>query len=246
MVMSMGGSRLNLVDDLGMSSASLAPPLPPHYLDLNSWPRRDAFEYFRSFDKPYFNICTRLDVARLKLAVKACGVGTLTLAYHYLALRLSNEHEPFRYRLEGGRVRIYDVIHGGTTVLRDDDSFGFAYLHHAANYPAFCAQAGAAIEAAKVRQAGFEPRVEMTDVVHFTTLPWLHFSSFSHARNWKREDAVPKISFGRIDRDAQAEGPRLWLPLSVEVHHALMDGLHVGRYVQAFEAALLAPDAWLA
>jgi chloramphenicol O-acetyltransferase type A len=26
----------------------------------------------------------------------------------------------------------------------------------------------------------------------------------------------------------------------------LMDGLHVGRYVQAFEAALLAPQAWLA
>jgi chloramphenicol O-acetyltransferase type A len=213
-----------------------------HYLDLSTWPRRDAFEYFRSFDKPYFNICTRLDVARLKPAVKARGVGTLTLAYHHLALRLANSHEPFRYRLEGGRVRIHDVIHGGTTVLRDDDSFGFAYLNHAANYAAFCAQAGAAIMAAKVRQAGFEPRVEMTDVVHFTTLPWLHFSSFSHARNWQREDAVPKISFGRID----AEGARLWLPLSVEVHHALMDGLHVGRYVQAFEAALLAPEAWLA
>jgi chloramphenicol O-acetyltransferase type A len=230
-----GGGEL--VDDLGMSTPDLV-----HYLDLSSWPRRDAFDYFRSFDKPYFNICTRLDVARLKPAVKARGVGSLTLAYHYLALRLANEHASFRYRLEGGQVRIHSVIHGGTTVLRDDDSFGFAYLHHAPNYAAFCAQAGAAINAAKVRQAGFEPRVEMTDVVHFTTLPWLHFSSFSHARNWKREDAVPKISFGRID----AEGARLWLPLSVEVHHALMDGLHVGRYVQAFEAALLAPEAWLA
>jgi chloramphenicol O-acetyltransferase type A len=32
----------------------------------------------------------------------------------------------------------------------------------------------------------------------------------------------------------------------VEVHHALMDGLHVGRYVQALEAAMAEPMAWLA
>jgi DNA polymerase-4 len=31
----------------------------------------------------------------------------------------------------------------------------------------------------------------------------------------------------------------------VEVHHALMDGLHLGRYVQDVEAALLQPQRWL-
>ena len=44
---------------------------------------------------------------------------------------------------------------------------------------------------------------------------------------------------------AQAPAEHRWMPPSVEVHHALMDGLHVGRYVQAFEAALAAPEAWL-
>jgi chloramphenicol O-acetyltransferase type A len=29
------------------------------------------------------------------------------------------------------------------------------------------------------------------------------------------------------------------------VHHALMDGVHVGRYVQDFEAMLQEPHAWL-
>jgi len=53
---------------------------------------------------------------------------------------------------------------------------------------------------------------------------------------------VPQLAFGRTDVD----GARLWLPFSVEVHHALMDGLHVGRYVQGLEAALLQPRRWLA
>ena len=77
--------------------------------------------------------------------------------------------------------------------------------------------------------------------MYFTALPWLHFTSFSHARRWGQEDAIPRFAFGRAD----ADGARLWMPFSVEVHHALMDGVHVGRYVQDFEAALREPQAWL-
>jgi len=31
------------------------------FLDLESWPRRRTFEYFRGYDKPYFNLCTSLE-----------------------------------------------------------------------------------------------------------------------------------------------------------------------------------------
>jgi chloramphenicol O-acetyltransferase type A len=35
------------------------------------------------------------------------------------------------------------------------------------------------------------------------------------------------------------------MALSIEVHHALMDGLHVGRLVQALEARLQDPARWV-
>ncbi len=208
------------------------------YLDTANWVRRDAFEFFRVFDKPYFNVCTRVDVARLKAAASGVGAG-LTLACYFTALRLANAHAPFRYRLEGARVRVHEQVHGSTTVLREDgESFGFAYLEHDAEFAAFVAQAGAAIDAARSGPAVFEPRSDEQALIHLTSLPWLHFSSFSHARNWGREDSIPKLAFGRVE----AEGDRLWMPLSVEVHHALMDGVHVGRFVQAFEEALREPS----
>jgi chloramphenicol O-acetyltransferase type A len=209
------------------------------YLDTATWPRRAAFVYFSGFDKPYFNLCTRVDVAPLKAAL--AGRGGLMLACHFIALRLANEQQPFRLRLEGGRVRVHTVVHGSTTVLRSDDSFGFADLDHDTDFPRFAARSAAAIAAARVPGTAFEPRVDAAAVLHFTTLPWVHFTSFSHARNWGREDAVPKIAFGRIDTD----GARAWMPLSVEVHHALMDGVHAGRFVEGFEAALREPLAWL-
>jgi len=211
-------------------------------LDTTTWARRDAFDYFRGFDKPFFNVCVRLDVARLK-AVLAPQGGGLSLACYFIALRLANQQEPFRLRIVAGQVHVHDVVHGSTTVLRaDDDSFGFADLAYSDDFARFAARARAAIEGARTARAAFEPKPDDAARVHFTTLPWLHFTSFSHARNWGREDSVPKLAFGR----AEPDGEHLWMPMSVEVHHALMDGLHVGRFVQAFEAALRTPDDWIA
>lgn len=210
-------------------------------LDLERWPRRAAFDFFRGFDKPYFSICTRVDVAPLKAALGRSKAGGLGLACYHAALRLAHEVEPFRYRLADGRVRVLDRVDGSTTVLRGDDSFGFAYLDYDPDFDTFVAAAGAAIAAVRDGAAAFEPRRDEQALLHFTTLPWVHFTSFSHARNWGREDSVPKLAFGR----AEPDGARLWMPLSVEVHHALMDGVHLGRYVQRFEALLAAPEAWL-
>ena len=210
----------------------------PVYLDIDAWARRDAFAHFRDFDKPYFSVCTRFDVAALQDATRAAGA-SFSLACHFIALRLANLSEPFRYRLEAGRVRIHPVVHASTTVLRDDGSFAFALFEHEQGFARFAERAVRA--KAVACGGGFEPRVDDQALLHFTTLPWVHFSSFSHARNWGREDAVPKFAFGRID----ADGPRRWMPLSLEVHHALMDGLQLGEYLQAFEAALRRPQDWL-
>jgi chloramphenicol O-acetyltransferase type A len=210
------------------------------YLDLDRWPRRASFDYFRAFDKPYFNICTRLDLTAL-VALKARLPGGLSLACHHLVLRLANEIEPFRYRLDSGRVRVLDVVHGSMAVLRSDDSIAFAYLDYHAGHAAFVAQAEPRLRAVQRGEVPFDPGLDQTALVHFTTLPWIDFSSFSHARNWRREDSVPKVAFGRLQR----EGDRWAMAMSVEVHHALMDGLHVGRLVQALEQRLQAPADWL-
>lgn len=213
----------------------------PRYIDLDRWPRRGAFEHFSRFDKPYFNVCTRVDVAPLKAAVAGSG-GGISLACAFLALKLANASEPFRLRMEAGRVRVFDQVRGSTTVLRDDESIVFAYLDAAGGWREFVAQASASIAAARDPGSSFDPRLDDPALIHLTTLPWVHFTSFSHARNWGREDSVPKLAFGRL----AADGERLWMPLSVEVHHGLMDGLHVGRFIEAFEAAAAAPATWLA
>jgi chloramphenicol O-acetyltransferase type A len=212
----------------------------PRSLDLNTWARRDAFEFFRNFDKPYFNVTTQLDATAL-VALRGRPHFTNFLGYHYLALRIANEIEPFRYRLENGRVVIHEVIHGGTTVLMPNETFSFSYFDYHEDFRVFAIEAARAIEAVRSGDGAFSPRDDHHAVIHFTTLPWVSFTSFSHARNWGREDSVPKIAFGKFKQ----ENDRVLLPISVEVHHALMDGLHVGRFLARLEEMLLEPQIYL-
>jgi chloramphenicol O-acetyltransferase type A len=207
------------------------------FLDVTNWARRDLFEFFRGYDKPYFNVCTQLDVTRLLALLGKRPGASVSLAYHYLALRTANEIEPFRYRLRDGKVLVYEVIHGATTVLLANESFAFAYFDYTADYGKFTVDAQRVITEVQ-REGVFRARAS-DDLIHFTTLPWVSFTSFSHARNSGHEDSVPKISFGKFTN----EGRRVLMPFSVEVHHALMDGLHVGRYLSRLEEKLADPES---
>jgi chloramphenicol O-acetyltransferase type A len=215
--------------------------LMAQYLDVSTWARRDVFEFYRGFDKPYFNICARLDVTGLLEFLRRRPNVSVSLTYHYFALRMANEIEPFRYRLRKGKVFVHDVIHGGTTVLLPNETFTLAYFEYQENFEEFISEAERAIKETQSGNGAFRPRAR-DDMVHFTTLPWVSFTSFSHARNWGQEDSVPKIAFGKFT----SENERTLLPISVEVHHALVDGLHVGRYLTRLEEALAEPEAYLA
>lgn len=209
----------------------------PEYLDVENWARRDLFEFFRSYENPYFNICTRLDITAASAYLRPHTSISISLALHYAALRAANETEPFRYRLENGKVIVYEVVHGGTIVLQPNESFNFAYFDYYEDFGKFIADAQHSVNEAGQVNRPLQPDPS-ENRLHFTVLPWLAFSSFAHARNFGREESIPKIAFGKFVK----ENGRTLVPFSVEVHHALMDGLHVGRYVSRTQELLDTPE----
>jgi chloramphenicol O-acetyltransferase type A len=56
-----------------------------------------------------------------------------------------------------------------------------------------------------------------------------------HAMNYINPDSVPRIVWGKYFRQ---EG-KIMLPLSVQAHHALVDGKQIGMYFEQFEKAIV-------
>ena len=213
----------------------------PHYIDLESWPRRQLFDFYLPFDKPFFNVCTRLDITNLIDELTKRERAGIALTYHYFALRAANEIEPFRYRLRQGRVLVHDVINGATTLLLPNETFTIVHFDYKESYGEFMEGATRAVEEMRAGDGAFRPRHEDDARIHCTTLPWIAFTSFSHARRRMPEDSIPKIAFGKFMKESE----RTFMPVSVEVHHSLVDGLHVGRYLEQMEEMLAKPEAYL-
>jgi len=70
------------------------------------------------------------------------------------------------------------------------------------------------------------------NVIHFSAIPWLNFTSLSHARNMTFPDSCPKISFGKM---MVSEDGKRTMPMSIHVHHGLMDAMHVAQMTDYFQ-----------
>ncbi len=163
------------------------------YLDLTNWSRRELFEFFIGYSNPYFNVCAQVDVTKFLAFVRGRPGVRTSLALHYFALRIANEIEPFRYRLKDEKVFVYDVINGGTTVLLPNDSFAYAYFDYQIDFDKFINGMGKAVDDVRTGSGPLKPTTR-DDVIYHTTLPWISFTSFAHARTKGRGLASPGIS----------------------------------------------------
>jgi chloramphenicol O-acetyltransferase type A len=201
------------------------------YIDTETWSRRDLFRLFKEYDAPSFNICAEVDATSLLDFARARRL-SFFVAYHYLSAKAANEVEPFRYRLRGERVLVHKRVDAGAVLLLADESFTFVYFDYTEDFAAFHESAVTIVERARAEPPGLDARAERDDLIYHSVIPWVSFTSISHARDSRRQSGIPKVAFGKY-REA---GGRVLMPVSVEVHHALMDGLHVGRYFERLQS----------
>jgi chloramphenicol O-acetyltransferase type A len=212
----------------------------PRYIDTETWSRRHLFRLFRDYDDPYFNVCADVDATNL-LGFTRSRKLSFFITYHFLSTKTANEVEPFRYRLRDDRVLVHERVNAGAILLLEDESFTFVYFDFAEEFGAFHTSARETIERARAEPPPLDARADRDDLIYHSVIPWVSFTSISHARDSRRRNGIPKISFGKC-RDA---GGRMLMPVSVEVHHALMDGLHVGRYFERLESYFSDPRSAL-
>lgn len=204
-------------------------------LDLATWNRREHFEFFTQFDEPYFGLVTEIDATEAYQYCKATKQ-PFFLFFHYQALRAVNEIEAFRYRISNKEVLIYDTIHLTTTILREDQTFSFSFIPYATHFETFKEEA--LKEIARVKQTsglGLTEHTARLDAIHCTTVPWVQFTGITHPRLFRGTDSIPKFAFGKY----YYKENRLLLPVNVNVHHGLMDGFHVGLYLELLQELLV-------
>lgn len=201
-------------------------------IDIDSWNRKEHFHFFSKFDEPFFGVTIKVDCTKAYSKAKEKQV-SFFLYYLYKALKACNEVDNFRYRIVENQVFDFTVVNASPTINRPDGTFGFAYMNYFEDEKLFYEKALQEIENVRNTKS-LLPSVSGENVIHFSAIPWLDFTSISHARSFSHPDSCPKISFGKMtEKDGRKE-----MPVSIHGHHGLMDGSHVGLFAEKFQLLL--------
>jgi len=198
-------------------------------LDIEKWPRKTTFEFFKDYEDPFFNFSANVDVTRVYTFCKQNDL-SFSLAALYYSLVAANEIREFRIRFMDGRLVEFDRIHATQTILNEDETFSFSYYEMKQDVFEFDRAGKKAVEKYKALKT-FDVESDRFDLIYYSVIPWVSFTSFKHASRLDPHQTIPRIVFGKMFDDTG----RKRMPLSVEANHTIMDGLHVGRLFNRYQ-----------
>ena len=200
-------------------------------VDLAAWGRADQFHFFRGFQRPHYAITARVDVTRLK-AGRREGLSPFRACIWAIGAGVHAVPE-LRMRFRGETVTEYDRIELSATVPLPDGNFNYCYLPWEEDFAVFDAEAARRIEAVRAGLPLAANDGSRDDLAYLSCLPWLDYTSLDNALP-HAEDCIPRVSWGRFVE----AGGRWSCALTIQVHHALVDGRQVGDWFAAVQGAL--------
>lgn len=208
-------------------------------LDIENWARRDHYKYFKEFDYPHFNICANVDITKLRKFVKEKDI-SFFIAFLYAAVKAANSVKEFRYRIRGDQVVEHEKVSPSFTLMTSKDVFSFCEVDFNDSFKAFLEDASRKMNEKKDK-ISLEDEPGRDDLLFITCIPWVSFTSIAHPIHMHPGDCIPRISWGKYFADHE----KILLPLSVQAHHALVDGSHVGEYFMNIQKILDNPEDYL-
>lgn len=201
-------------------------------IEIGAWERKATFEFFKEYKDPFFNIAANLDVSRLYSLCQEADL-PFSIAVLFYSVQTANEIREFRLRMIDEKVVEFETVEATQTILNDDNTFSFAYFQMQPTLREFVVSGIAARE--KYRELrSFDVEAGRLDLLYYSVIPWVSFTSFKHANSGDNRQTIPRMVFGKMFDENGARK----IPFSVEAHHALMDGFHVGKYFQLFQQKL--------
>lgn len=202
------------------------------YIDIENWKRKDHFNYFRQLDYPHFNICGNLEITNFYKYTENNQI-PFFISILYAASKAANSIKELRLRIRGGNVVEHEVVSPSFTIMTDEEVFSFCTSNFIDEFDKFKGSTSEQIKKVK-NDVNLEDEPGRDDLLFITSIPWISFTSITHPIQMQPVDSIPRISWGKYFE----EGDKIKLPLSVQAHHALVDGIHIGQFFNNFQEIL--------
>lgn len=205
-------------------------------IDYDSWGRRAQSDLFKDIGIPFYSVTTELDVAPLYKRCKAEGLSF----YHamiYVSSKAINAVPAFLDKLREGFVVRYDRLTPSFTYMRTEELFGICNVEwiDGESMESFCARCKEAEAQAKQGEAvPSETDEARDDMIYLSCTPWFSFTHVTQEMSLDPCESIPRVLWGKF---FEREG-KLILPMTIQVNHRLIDGVHIARWLSKMETMI--------
>ncbi len=201
-------------------------------VSLADWPRAEQFRFFRNFERPHYATTVRMNVSHLMQERKKWGVSPFRHAIWAIGKGLHAVPE-LCMRFKGERVTQYTRLLLSPTIPLENGDFRYTYMAWNPARERFDTHAREKIEEVRAGVPLNANDGAIEDVAYLSCLPWLDYTALDNALP-NADDCIPRVSWGKI----VPKGDGHDMAMTLQVHHALVDGRQAAAFFNATQAAL--------
>lgn len=200
-------------------------------LDLENFPRRKHFDFYKDMANPYVGMTAEVEITEFLADCRAKKL-PFFLTFLHLVGQTANSVKELRYRIVNGGIAEYFNCKTSHSVMCEDETFAFCDMDCSLPLEDFLPIAIEAENQARLTHK-LDDGDDPDNLFFVTCIPWVSFTDFLHPTP-SPADSNPRIAWGKyFERDG-----KILLPVSLWAHHALVDGLHFGRFYEELQKRL--------
>lgn len=199
---------------------------------LSNWKRKEHFEILKSYGQCTFSQTVQLDITNVIAYTKSQGFKFYPVMIHLIS-RIVNRFPEFKMAIKDDDLIIWDVVDPSYTIFHSEsETFSSLWSNYHPNLEYFLSSYRDDNETYGENLSYF-PKGFIENVFYVSANPWVSFTSFDF--NLANIDNVfaPMFTIGKY----HSKDGRTYVPLAVQVHHAVCDGFHVGRLINELQEA---------
>ncbi len=189
-------------------------------IDPKTWPRKESFTFFKTFENPLFNVCAQPEITHTYDFLESHGISKFN-AMLWMLTHAANAVPQIRQRIRENQIVEHEKVHPSFTILTGDKTLAFCKVLYTSNVSSF-----------------------FDDVEQ--GIARINFTSITHPRKNDLTDFIPRISWGKFTHTpagARQADKKTFMPVSIQLHHGLADGYHVGLFFEMLESMLSQPES---
>ena len=209
-------------------------------IDIETWERKENFNFFRRFQNPQLSITSEVECGGAKKRAKEAHQ-SFFLHYLYAVLRAANEIPELRYRIDPeGRVVLYDQIDILSPIkIKENGKFFTIRFPYHEDFETFYQEARKIIDS--IPENGDPYAAENGEVANgdyglilLSATPDLYFTSITGTQEKQSGNNYPLLNAGR----AIIKKGKLVMPIAMTIHHGFVDGHHLSLFYRKVEELL--------